>query len=433
MTNNQSREIIAADVLVKDGRIAACPAGAQAGQADQILDAADSFVLPGLIQIHVHLNQTLFRGLADDMNVVDWLRKRIWPLELAHNFESVYASARLSIAEMIRSGVTTALTLETTRHTEAAFDAAVQMGLRAFIGNAIMDRWETGTEMVGEDTAASLTRSAALLDRYHGAGNGRVHYTYCPRGTRNATDEMWQELGRLAREQNKLIHTHAAENREQTGRLAVYGGTEVEYLNRMGVLGDNLVIAHGIWLGEAERMMLAESGSSVAHCPSANLKLASGFAAVPEMLAQGINVAIGSDGAPCNNNLDIFNEMRLAALIHKPRCGPESMPAWQVFEMATRNASRALGIEDQVGSIEVGKRADITIVRRNSLHASPSLGGDPYGQIVYALRAQDVDTVIVDGNILLRDGQFTQWDHQEIVRQAEEARRQLLGRVENFE
>jgi 5-methylthioadenosine/S-adenosylhomocysteine deaminase len=433
LTNNSRKEIFAADVLVKNGRIAAFQAGAEADHADQEIDAAGSFILPGLIQVHVHLNQTLFRGLADDMNVVDWLRKRIWPLEQAHNYESAYASARLSIAEMIRSGVTTALTLETTRHTEAAFDAAMEMGFRAFIGNAIMDRWETGTEMVGEDTAASLERSAVLSTGYHGAGNGRIHYSYCPRGTRNATDEMWQELGRLAREQGKLIHTHAAENREQTDRLAEYGGTEVEYLNRMGVLGDNLVVAHGIWLSEAERGLLAESGTSVAHCPSANLKLASGFAAVPEMLAQGVNVAIGSDGAPCNNNLDIFNEMRLAALIHKPRCGPESMTALQVFEMATRNASKALGIEDQVGSIEVGKRADIVIVRRNALHGSPTQGSDPYGQIVYALQAHDVDTVIVDGTILLRDGQFTQWDHLEIVSQAQAARAQLLDRVENFE
>ena len=431
LTFNHNRDIIAADVLIEDGRITAIPA--ESDDADEELDAAGSFVLPGLIQIHVHLNQTLFRGLADDMNVVDWLRRRIWPLERAHSYESVYASARLSIAEMVRTGVTTAMTLETTRHTEAAFNAAEQMGFRAFIGNAIMDRWETGTEMVGEDTAVSLARSEVLLKQYDGAGNGRIHYTYCPRGTRNATDEMWQELARLARDQNKRIHTHAAENREQTDRLAEYGGTEVEYLNRMGALGDNLVIAHGIWLSEAERMMLAESGTSVAHCPSANLKLASGFAAIPEMLEQGVNVAIGSDGAPCNNNLDIFNEMRLAALLHKPRCGPESMPARQVLEMATRNGARAVGLENEIGSIETGKHADITIVRRNGLHASPSQGGDPYGQIVYALRAQDVDTVIVDGNILLQDGQFAQWDHQDIYHQAEDARRQLLDRVENFE
>ena len=433
VTMNHNRDIIEADLLIEDGRIVAVPADDKTKHVDQELDAAGGFVIPGLIQIHVHLNQTLFRGLADDMNVVDWLRRRIWPLERAHNYESVYASARLSIAEMIRSGVTTALTLETTQHTEAAFDAAEQMGFRAFIGNAIMDRWETGTEMVGEDTAAALARSEALLRQYDGAGDGRIHYTYCPRGTRNATDEMWQELARLAREQHKLVHTHAAENREQTDRLAEYGGTEVEYLNRMGALGDNLVIAHGIWLSEVERMMLAESGTTVAHCPSANLKLASGFAAIPEMLGQGVNVAIGSDGAPCNNNLDMFNEMRLAALLHKPRCGPESMPASQVLEMATRNGARAVGLENEIGSIEAGKRADLTIIRRNGLHASPSQGGDPYGQIVYALRADDVDAVIVDGDILLQNGQYTQWDQADILHQALVARNHILTRVENFE
>ncbi len=386
-------------------------------------------VLPGLVQIHVHLNQTLFRGLADDMDVVDWLKTRIWPLERAHNADSLYASARLSIAELIRGGTTTAMSMETLNYTEAAFQAADEMGFRAVIGNAMMDRWEVGTEMIGESTGVALSKSLELLERFDGQGNGRLHFAFCPRGTRNATDDLWREVARLARERNVLVHTHAAENRVQTERLAAFGGHEVHYLHDMGVLGSNLVLAHGIWLTHEEHGLLAQAGASVAHCPSANFKLASGVAPVPEMLEKGINVALGADGAPCNNNLDAFMEMRLAALIHKPRCGPRSMPAQKVLEMLTVNGAKAAGLEAEIGSLEVGKRADIVLLKRDVLHAWPCLATDPVSQVVYEHQARDVDTVLIDGEVLLAQGQFTRWDPRDLLEDSQRELRKLLKRV----
>ena len=427
VTMNPRREVFAGDVYVENGRIAEMPTSRHT--ADQVIDATDKLVLPGLVQIHVHLNQTLFRGLADDMDVVDWLRLRIWPLEQAHTPESVYASARLSIAEMIRGGTTTALTIETTHHTEAAFQAAQEMGFRATIGNSMMDRWEVGTEMIGDDTQTALKKSLDLFKSFHGKANGRLRYALTPRGVRNATDELWKEVVRLAREHKILIHTHAAENRQQSERLAALGSSEVEYLGEVGSLGRNLVIAHAVWLSANEHDLLAQAGANVAHCPSANLKLASGFAPVPEMLDKGINVVLGGDGAPCNNNLDAFVEMRLAALIHKPRCGPKAMPAEKVLEMATIGGARALGLEHEIGSLEAGKRADITILSRNVLNAWPSLATDPASQVVYAHQSRDVDTVIIDGEVLLSEGQFVRWDQEDILRDAQSQRQKLLERV----
>jgi cytosine/adenosine deaminase-related metal-dependent hydrolase len=431
ITMNPAREILSGSIYIEDGRIAEIPSNRES--ADQVIDAFGKLVLPGFVQVHVHLNQTLFRGMADDLDVVDWLRLRIWPLEQAHRPESVYASARLSIAEMIRGGTTTALTIETTNFTEAAFQAALEMGFRAVIGNAMMDRWEAGTEMIGDDTETSLTKSLDLLDRFHGTAGGRLGYALTPRGTRNASDALWKEIVRLANERNVLIHTHAAENRAQTERLAEFGGHEVHYLNEMGALSPRLVIAHAVWLTPEEHNLLAEAGVNVAHCPSANLKLASGLAPVPEMLSKGINVVIGADGAPCNNNLDAFMEMRLAALIHKPRYGPKAMPAQQVLEMMTLGGARALGLENEIGSLEAGKRADIIILNRDVLHAWPWLAASPVSQVVYEHQSRDVETVLVNGEPLLLEGRFLKWDYDEILRDSQEALRQLLERIPDFQ
>jgi 5-methylthioadenosine/S-adenosylhomocysteine deaminase len=431
LTMNPAREILSGSIYIEDGRIAEIPSNRET--ADQVIDASGKLVLPGFVQVHVHLNQTLFRGMADDLDVVDWLRLRIWPLEQAHRPESVYASARLSIAEMIRGGTTTALTIETTNFTEAAFQAALEMGFRAVIGNAMMDRWEAGTEMIGDDTETSLAKSLDLLDRFHGAAGGRLGYAFTPRGTRNASDILWMEIVRLANERNVLIHTHAAENREQTDRLAEFGGHEVHYLNEMGALSPRLVIAHAVWLTPEEHDLLAKAGVNVAHCPSANLKLASGFAPVPEMLSKGINVVIGADGAPCNNNLDAFMEMRLAALIHKPRYGPKAMPAQRVLEMMTLGGAKALGLENEIGSLEAGKRADIILLNRDVLHAWPWLAASPVSQVVYEHQSRDVETVLINGEPLLLEGQFVKWDYDEILRDSQEALRQLLERIPDFQ
>jgi 5-methylthioadenosine/S-adenosylhomocysteine deaminase len=423
-------KVLQGDILIEDGVIAELPTTIR--HADNVIDAQNMLVLPGFVQVHVHLNQTLFRGLADDMDVIDWLRLKIWPLERAHNLTSLYAAARLSIAELIHGGTTTAFTMETLNHTEAAFEAAEEMGFRAIIGNAMMDRWEVGTEMIGEDTQTALDKSLALFNRFHNTAGGRLQYAFCPRGTRNVTDELWQTVAQLAKERGVRVHSHAAENKEQTERLEQFGGREIRYLNRMGVVRSNLVLAHCVWLTEEEQQILAENGAHIAHCPSANLKLASGIAKIPEMMDKGISIALGADGAPCNNNLDAFTEMRLAALIHKPRQGPKAMPAERVLEMATLGGARAIGLEKQVGSLEVGKKADVTLIRRRQFHAWPQVGTNPYAEVVYEHHPADVDTVLIDGVVVLRDGKLINCDEEEILRDAESELSMLLERAKGF-
>jgi len=428
ITMNADRQILDGSVYIEDGRILEVPSART--KADAVIDATDCLVVPGFVQTHVHLCQTLFRGMADDVDVIDWLRLRIWPLEQAHDEQSIYDSARLGIAELIRGGTTCALTMETVRHTEEAFRAVLETGFRAIGGKAMMDRWEPGTEMVGEETKASLEASLALLEEFHGEGDGRLQVAFCPRGSRNCTEGLWADIVALAAEHDTLIHTHAAENEAQTERLAIDSATDIEYLHGLGATGPRLVAAHCIWVTDAEIAILAESGTRVAHCPSCNTKLASGLAPVPEFLERGVVVGLGADGAPCNNNLDMFQEMRLASLVHKPRSGPRSMPAMSVLEMATLGGARALGLEDELGSLEPGKRADVIVIRRDGLHAQPQAGVDPIAQIVYEHRASDVDSVIIDGRVLVRGGEFTELDPMEICARANDSAKRVLSRAE---
>ena len=428
VTMNERREVRRDDLLLEDGLIRAI--GPCDRPVDAVIDAGDMLVLPGFVQTHVHLCQVLFRGLADDLDVVDWLKNRIWPLENAHDEESIYASAWLGTAELLAGGTTTILSMETTRHTDAVFQALLEGGLRAVAGNAMMDAEEPGTEMRGGTTAGVLAESARLWRSWHGRDGGRLQYAVTPRGPRNCSSELLSEIAGLSAEHGLLVHSHAAENGPLSERVArETGARDIILFNRLGLANSRLVLAHCIWLDEDELDLAAATGIKVTHCPSANLKLSSGIARIPEMRARGINVSLGADGAPCNNNLDMFNEMRLAALIHKPRCGPEAMAADEVLEMATLGGARALGMEREIGSIEVGKRADVILARRDGFHSSPSRFVPAASQVVYSLKAGDIDTTIVGGRILYRHGRLTVRDGRDVTQDADKAIERVLGRV----
>jgi cytosine/adenosine deaminase-related metal-dependent hydrolase len=428
MMTGGSLGVLDGDIAIDGNRIVAI--GADVGRGDTEIDASGRIVMPGLVQAHTHLCQTLFRGVADDMDVIDWLRERVWPLERAHDAASMRASADLGIAEMMLGGTTTILSMESVHHTEESFAAAEASGVRAFIGKALMDRWEPGTEMVGETTDDAWDETVRLVSRWDGAAGGRLRFALSPRGPRNATPEMWKRCATLAEEADLRLHTHVNENRAQADRLgATPEGRDIVALESWGALSDRLVMAHCVWLSEQERAMLADRGGHVCHCPSANLKLASGIAPIPEYLDMGINVALGSDGAACNNRMDAFTEMRLAALVHKPRCGPKSMPASQVVEMATVGGARALGLADSIGRLEVGMLADVIVVDLSGPHAWPGAGSGPAERIVYASHATDVTDVVVDGRITVRDRQLLTGDLGAIRAAAESARIAVLDRA----
>lgn len=417
VTMNPNREMFRGSLYIEDGVIK--EVGSARETADQVIDAGGKIVMPGFVQTHVHLCQALFRGLADDVDVVDWLKGRLWPLESAHDDDSINASAYLAMSEMIAGGTTTVLSMETSLHTDAVFAAIKDVGMRTFTGNAMMDVVEPGTEMRGLSTEDSFQESKRLFETWHGANNGLIHFAIMPRGARNCSPELVERSRKFAADNGILIHTHVSENGPLSARLKRETGlTDMELLEQQQIACERLIIAHGVWLSERDMEIIRTRGVKIAHCPSANLKLASGFAKVPEMQATGITIGLGADGAPCNNNLDMMTEMRLASLIHKPRCGPTSMDAYHILEMATIEGAKSLGIADKVGSLEVGKRADVILLDHTGLHCTPMTGVPMSSKIVYSLGRNDVDTTIIDGEILYQNKQFTRLNEKAIVDRA---------------
>ncbi|MEN6461025.1 MAG: 5'-deoxyadenosine deaminase [Syntrophomonas sp.] len=428
VTMNPEKEVINSDLLVEDTAIRAI--GSDLGAVEQIIDATGKVMIPGLIQPHVHLCQTLFRGQADDLELLDWLRKRIWPLEGAHDADSIYISACLGIGELFRGGTTSIVDMETVNYTGSALQAIVETGIRAISGKVMMDWGEGVPPTLMEDTGKSLQESVDLLEKWHQAGNGRLHYAFSPRFVISCTPRLLREVRNLAEQYRVKVHTHAAENQ---GEIALVEKERqmrnVVYLDRLGLTGENLILAHCIWLDDEEMRILAQTGTNVVHCPSSNLKLGSGIAPITDMLKSGINVSLGADGAPCNNNLDPFMEMRLASLIQKPLHGPTALPAYQVFYMATRGGARAMGLEKDIGSLEVGKKADIVLLDLNKIHCSPYEGSNIYSQLVYQAHAADVVFTMVDGQIVYENGRLTTINEIEIQQAAEQAIKRVRARA----
>jgi 5-methylthioadenosine/S-adenosylhomocysteine deaminase len=426
VTMDSEGSVAAGDLLVRGQRIVAVGEGL--GTADEVIDARGCAVLPGFVQTHVHLCQTLFRGAADDLSLIDWLKKRVWPLEAAHTAETIRASARLGIAELIRGGTTCALTMETVNHTGEVFRVAEETGFRATIGKCMMDKGEEVPAPLRERAEDSIGESLALLERWHGSAGGRVRHCFAPRFAVSCTEGLLREVARLARDRGVLIHTHASENLDEIALVErETGQRNISYLDSVGMTGPHVVLAHCVHVNNSELGLLASTGTNVSHCPSSNMKLASGIAPIDEMLARGVSVSLGADGAPCNNRLDIFTEMRTASLLQKVKNGPEALPARRALRMATIDGAHALGLEGEVGSLEVGKRADIAIVDLERLHTTPR--HDVVSAIVYAAEASDVRTVLVDGEMLMLDGQLKTLDEREVVADAQRHGASLLKKI----
>ncbi len=404
LTIDPEHRVLAGDVASVDGAIVHVGDSYTPQTRDYtIVDCDGCIVMPGLVQAHVHTCQTLARGRADDLELLDWLRNVIWPYEAALDEEAASAAGELACAELLLGGTTAILDMGTVHHTDAIFAAAQASGIRATIGKAMMDYPDPNIPPgLRESTQTSLDESAALIKRWHGRVGGRLRYAYAPRFVLSCTEELLREVGAQAKARGVRIHTHASENHGEIDLVRErFGRDNIVVLDELGLLGDHCCIAHCIHLSEHERNLLAKRGAHVCHCPSSNLKLASGIAQVPELIAAGVAVAFGADGAPCNNNLDGFLELRLAALLHKHRTGPRTLPAPEVVRMATLAGAAALGLADQIGSLEVGKRADVIAVDTTALHTVPT--GSPWSAIAYAAKSVDVKHVAVDGNLVVRN------------------------------
>jgi cytosine/adenosine deaminase-related metal-dependent hydrolase len=398
-------------------------------KADRTIDAGGDYVLPGFVQTHVHLCQTLFRSLADDMPLLEWLRRRVWPLEAAHRPDTLHATTRLAAAELLLSGTTTALTMETVHDTDVVFEALAAFGLRATVGKCMMDADDEVPARLREKTRASLDESMALHARWHGAANGRLRAAYAPRFAVSCSRELLEAVASLSTAGQVLVHTHASESQAEVEvvRRLSGGHSNIEYLAHTGIATERLCAAHCVWVTEGEQALIAERGVKVLHCPGSNLKLGSGIAPVVDLRRRGVSVSLGADGAACNNRLDMFDEMRLAATLQAVRHGPGALPAREVLWMATREGARALGLEDRIGSVESGKRADLIIVSREGPHLLPD--GDPWSTLVYAARGSDVRTVMVDGELLVDGHRLLREDGREIVTAARAAATNLISRA----
>ncbi|HLL75890.1 MAG TPA: 5'-deoxyadenosine deaminase [Pyrinomonadaceae bacterium] len=418
--------VTAGDLLIRDGKIVSV--GESHTSADEVIDARGCAVLPGFVQTHVHLCQTLFRGAADDLPLIDWLKERVWPMEAAHTPASLRASARLGVAELIKGGTTAALTMETVNHTREVFRVVEESGFRATVGKCMMDAGDDVPAALQEETEDSIRESLALLEEWHGRADGRLRYCFAPRFAVSCTRELLERVARLARERGVVVHTHASENRAEIEMVErATGVRNVRYLASLGLAAPHVALAHCVHLDAAELDILARTGTHVLHCPSSNMKLGSGVAPVTEMLARGINVTLGADGAPCNNRLDMFTEKRAAALLQKVSHGADALPAPRVLRMATIDGARALGIAGEVGSLEAGKRADVTVVDLSRIHLTPC--PDVVSTLVYAAAPADVRTVVIDGRVVLRDGELLTMDEREVRREAESEAASLFERA----
>jgi len=431
ITMNDAHEIVRGSVGIVDGRVAfvgAMPQAFATHRFDETVDAAGAYLLPGFVQTHVHLCQTLFRTMADDLALLEWLRRRVWPLEAAHEPSTLRVSARLAAAELLKGGTTSVLTMETVHDTEAVFEALEPTGLRATIGKCLMDADDLAPPRLLEEAGAAIDESLALHRRWHGAANGRLRVALAPRFAVSCSRDLLERVAATADAHQLLVHTHASENRDEVALVQrMTGASNVEYLQSAGLATERLCAAHCVWVTDAEQAMMAERGVKVMHCPGSNLKLGSGIAPVSDMRRRGITVSLGADGAACNNNLDMFTEMRLAAMLQSVKHEPGALTARDALWMATRDGARTLGQASEIGSIEPGKRADLVLLRPSPIHTQPDR--DPYSTIVYGARASDVRATWVDGECVVRDGKLVREDEEALAAGSREAAAALARRA----
>lgn len=409
------------DILIRDGKIVHITRGEAANcDAARTLDASNGLVIPGFVQGHVHVVQSLLRHQADEVDLLDWLHRYTWPYEAALDADAVEAAAELGIAELLCGGTTTVLDFGSIHHHDRVFRAAERLGIRMLSGKTHMDQGDAVPLELVEDTDRSLAEAERLASKWHGAAGGRLSYSVAPRFALSCSRRLLTECVRLARTNGWLLQTHANENRREAELIRSHTGrSNVEFLHEVGLTGTDVVLAHGVHLEAAEFEILRQTGTRICHCPGTNLKLASGIADVPRLLELGVPVVLGADGAPCNNRLSMFHEMSLTATLHSLRHGPAAMPASQVLSMATRDGAEALHLGHLVGTLEAGKAGDAVVLDLGAWSMLP--GGAPWARVVYGGSAGDVKHVVVAGQEVVIDGRLVTRRADEIRQNARQA------------
>ena len=391
---------------------------------EEVIDASNQAVIPGLINTHLHSG--LIRGTAEDLTLFEWLSKHVDPMHKALREEEAYGAARLCYAEGLKSGTTCMMDMY--RYMHRCADAAEELGNRVVLAPYVADK-------PGYDYFETMEANERLIRERNNTASGRIkvwvgleHLVYC-------TEDAFKEAVRLAEKYDTGIHTHGEESFEMALRLTHhYGRRPTRVFFDYGILGPRAVLAHCVQVTPEEIDIIAQTGTGVAHCPCSNRKLASGVAPIPLFLEKGVNVGLGTDGVKENNNLDMFEEMKFASLLQKVhRLDATSMDANTTFRMATIGGAKALGLDDEIGSLEVGKKADLVLVNLSALHTTPIMRGKYFNAVahlVFAANGGDVERVFVDGRRIVEDGELITGNEDDIIIQAQEAANRLFERRE---
>ena len=388
------------------------------------INAAGKVVIPGLINTHTHVPMTLFRGISDDLDLNDWLTKYIFPAEAKNVDEAfVRAGTRLGLAEMIRGGTTTYCDMY--YFEDAIADETFKAGMRGVLGETIIDFPVPDNKTPAE----GMAYAERFVNKWK--NNPLITPALAPHAPYTVSAENLEKIRKLADKLKAPVVIHVAETKKEVDDLkAQKGSTPMEYLNKIGFLNDRVIAAHTVHVTEAEIDIMKAKGVGAAHCPHSNMKLASGVAPIPQMLLKDVAVGLGTDGAASNNDLNMWEEMDTAAKLHKVFSGdPKVLSAEQAFEMATIRGARALHMDQSIGSIENGKRGDIAIVDINGLHQTPMY--NVYSHLVYATKASDVRTVVINGKIVMLDRRLLTLNENAIKRDANAYRRKIITSLNN--
>ena len=421
----ERRVIEGGAVAIDGGRVVAVDRAVEIKSAyagRKTLDAGGGIVLPGLINAHTHAPMVLFRGIADDLRLMDWLQKYIFPAE-AKNVTAAFVKAgtRLAALEMIRSGTTTFVDMY--YFEDQVAEAAKEAGIRAVAGSTLID-FPAPDNKTREEALAYADR---FITRWK--NDPLIVPAVAPHSTYLGSPDTLKAADALARRHGVPLLIHLQESMDEQKQVRErYGKSSSEHLRDLGILRKGVLGAHGVWLSPSDRKILLDAGAGVAHCPQSNMKLASGAAPVSEMLAEGLALGLGTDGAASNNDLDMFEEMLTAALLAKHASGdPTAAPAPKVLEMATLGGARALGMEDRLGSLEPGKRADLIVVDVGAARLHPMY--EPLSHLVYAVKGADVRHSVIEGRVVMRDRKLLTLDEAAVLAEAEAYRKRVAASV----
>ena len=402
------------DVLIKNDKIFEISNDINEKNVDKIIDAKDKILLPGFVNTHTHLSMTLFRGLADDLSLDEWLNDNIWPIEANLNGYYCYIGALLGAIELIKSGTTTFSDMYF--YMEDVAKAVNESGIRAVLSYGMID---FGDE---EKRKSEIKENLQLYKNCHDTAEGRIKIFFGPHSPYTASEELLKEVRQLANENNIGIHIHVSETQKEIKDVSEEKGLRpFEYLDSIGFLGPDVVCAHSVWLSDEEIEIIKKHNVKISHNPCSNMKLASGIAPISKLLENDICVAIGTDGASSNNNLDLIEELKTASLLQKvSTLDPKVLTSDEALAMGTINGARALGMEDEIGTIEVGKKADLILIDTNNANMVPN-SSNLSSNIIYSANGSNVDTTICNGQILMENRKLTTLNEQDIYKKAKEA------------